>query len=305
MEIMKNSRRKILLSALLLLVPVVLFAAETAQIRMRGAPLNQLFISEKYGLALLLILILIALLSASKMKRQYRIVMMLVAFIIFGGIVIGVHPSPVCATTKPFTEGMRTPFLAMLIFVGAFTLIANKSFCSTSCPGGALQELLYWLPIVKKGNHLKKIEFKYSNTVRVSVALLFLVVFFTASFSIFEYINYFELFHWVVPADTLLLVTLGVSIVGFSALSLFIYRPFCYFLCPMGLVTWVLEQFSISRIKLDSEKCTSCNICLHKAPCPSVKGILEVKKVRGDCHLCGECIDVCPEDALNFGVRGL
>jgi len=224
------------------------------------------------------------------------------AFIIFGGVVIGMHPSPVCATTKPFLFGLRTTFLAMLLFVGITTILSNKSFCGTACPGGALQELLYWIPILKKRK--KKIPFRVSNTVRIAIAAVFVLLAFAAGITIYGYANYFELFHWSFPAKVMVIITIFVPFIMFSALALFIYRPYCYLVCPMGLATWIIEQFSLSRIKLNREKCTDCNICVVKSPCPAVECILAEKTVRADCHLCGECIKTCPEGALSYGLRG-
>lgn len=295
---------KTLLTLLLILVPVSLLAADAMQGQGRGPSLDSLLFSTKYGLTLLFVIVGTVLMWVGQMKHQLRIALMLLAFLIFGGILISVHPSPVCATTKPFIQGMRNPFLVMLVFVGAVTLLFNKSYCGTACPGGALQEFIYWLPFVKKGNRKEKVPFRISNAVRIGVTALFFIFVLTAGISIFEYINFFELFHWTIPGNALLLLTLTVVIVLVLVVSAFYYRPFCYFLCPMGLATWILEQFSLSRVRLDREKCTDCGICVHASPCPAVEGILEEKMIRADCHLCGECIESCPEDALDFGIRG-
>lgn len=310
---MKLIRRTTLtLLLLLLLVPLTLVYAGSLQGgggqgggggEGAGPTLGSLLFSLKYGLALLFVLGGVALIWMKKMNNTVRIIMMALLFVIFGGILIGVHPSPVCATTKPFLYGMRNTFLGMLIFVGVVSLLTNKSFCAMACPGGALQELIYRLPFRKKGNKKAKVAFRISNTVRVFVSVLFLIVVFATGISIFEYISFFELFHWVIPEVTLVVVTLGISIAAVLVTSALLYRPFCYFVCPMGLVTWLLEQIAPSRINLDRETCNDCQICVHLSPCPSVEGILEGKKIRADCHLCGDCIESCPEDSLSFGIR--
>ncbi len=295
--------RRVLFTVLLLLIPAIALAAEPVQMGRPDISIWDILLTPKYGLFLLFIVVGSALIWTGNLKRPVRIALMALAFVLFGGIVISVHPSPVCATTKPFLYGLQMPFLGMLIFVGAATLLVNKSFCGTACPGGALQEFLFWLPIVKKGPRYRKIPFKVSNTVRISVIALFLIVVTAFSFPLFEYINYFEIFHWTLPASTVFLITLGIVAIGFSALALFYYRPFCYLLCPMGFLTWVLEQFSLVRVRVDAS-CTSCGICVVKSPCPSIVGIMEGNKIRGDCHLCGECLTTCPENCLSFGIRG-
>jgi ferredoxin len=304
---MKHAARP-LLTLILLLLPLTLIQADVFQGGEEGGggsgpPLGTLLFSLKYGLALLFVIAGVVLIRARQMNNTIRIVLMALIFVIFGGILIGVHPSPVCATTKPLVYGLRNPFLAMLIFIGAVSLLANKSFCAMACPGGALQELIYRLPLAKKKAKKPKVAFRVSNAVRCVVAVIYLLVALIAGISIFEYINFFEIFHWEIPAGTLLVISLAIVIVAVLITSAFLYRPFCYFLCPMGLLTWLVEQIGLSRINLDRETCTDCQICVHLSPCPSVEGILEGKAVRGDCHLCGDCVEVCPEDSLSFGIR--
>ena len=168
---MKSNTKRLLLTLALFLIPVLLLGNEFGQQRRRPPSLSQFWFTTKYGLMLLTAIVGTILIWLNKMKRQIRIALMALAFILFGGIFIGIHPSPVCATTKPFLFGLRTPFLAMLLFVGITTILSNKSFCSMACPGGALQELLYWIPVLK--NRKKKIHFKVSNTVRIVIAAIF------------------------------------------------------------------------------------------------------------------------------------
>jgi polyferredoxin len=84
--------------------------------------------------------------------------------------------------------------------------------------------------------------------------------------------------------------------------GVFIFRPFCYLVCPLGLVTWVLEHAAITKVKLDRRKCTDCGVCTKLSPCPAVQPILDGRVSRPDCHACGRCIEVCPEKALRFRV---
>jgi len=36
---------------------------------------------------------------------------------------------------------------------------------------------------------------------------------------------------------------------------------------------------------------------------PAIADIMAQKTIRADCHLCGECLEVCPENSLSFGLR--
>ena len=197
---------------------------------------------------------------------------------------MSMHPSPLCMIEKPFifvSMGRAVPimFLAIIASVIILSILGTKLFCGWVCPIGALQELLHMVPIKKE---LKgKIPFRLSNGIRIFFFVLFLTFLFAAGFSLYAYTNPFEFFHFGWGA--LSIIALAVVMIA----SLFIFRPFCYLLCPLGLVTWLVEHISIFKVRLDKEKCTDCKICITQSPCPTVKSILDDSEVRPDCHPCG------------------
>ena len=249
------------------------------------------------------------LLMLKKVSIPIRLIIMAIAFFAFGLVSMlplgefakgmELHPSPMCVIEKPFLflkagRGVPLIFISLFTFVALLTIVSNKSFCSWTCPIGAIQELIYRIPVL--GKFKTKIPFKFTNAIRTAIFVLFVILVFTANFSLYGWTNAFHILHW--EFDVSLIIPIIISIVG----AFFIYRPFCYLACPIGLFTWVLEQFSIVRVKLNKEACTDCNLCLKKSPCPTVESILDQKKIRPDCHACGRCIEVCPEDALKYKV---
>jgi len=249
----------------------------------------------------------VVLLMTRSAGKWVRLLAMFVVFFAFSIVAIlplgafadgmGLHPSPMCTIEKAFIfnqMGRAVPiiFFSILAFIIALTLIANKSFCGWNCPIGALQEILHAVPMPKKWR--VKLPFRWTNAVRILLFTVFLVLLYAMAFSLYAYLNPFEFLHWqlewaVIPA----------ALVTFVA-AFFMYRPFCYLVCPVGLVTWLVEHVSILRVKLDKEKCTMCMRCVKESPCPTVQSILDGKKSRPDCHACGACIQACPEDALRF-----
>lgn len=210
---------------------------------------------------------------------------------------MGMHPSPMCIVEKPFVfiqAGRAVPviFLSLLGSVLLLSIIGNKLFCGWVCFLGALQEIVHRIPLSDKFK--VKLPFKLTNGVRIVIFILFIIILFAGERSIYPYINSFEFFHW--GFEIIAVIILSLTLIA----ALFIFRPFCYLICPLGLVTWVFEHIAIFKVKLDKEKCTDCKICLNKTPCPVVPYILEEKKVRPDCHPCGRCIEVCPEKALKY-----
>lgn len=249
----------------------------------------------------------VLLLMTKKATKWVRLIALAVIFFAFSvvsnlpfgsfGRGMGLHPSPMCTVEKPFLflnagKGIPLIFISIFAFMALMTFIANKSFCGWNCPIGAIQEMIHRVPLPKK---LKiKLPFKAANIMRIVFFAAFILFLFTTGFSLYAFINPFEFLHW-----SLEWAVLPAFLITFVA-ALFLFRPFCYTACPVGLFTWLFEHVSIVRVKLDKSACTDCMRCVTASPCPAVPAILEGKRIRPDCHACGICIDACPEDALRF-----
>jgi polyferredoxin len=292
------TKRNLLLTLLILLLPILIFAQEASGLKGANTVWDML-LAPKYIAGFILIIIQLAIFWSNKLSDKVRIISLVINFIMFG-IYFPLHPSPICSFTKPFIYGLRTPFLAGIIFIGAFSLISSKGFCGTICPAGSLQELLYRINIFPK---LRKNYFPFyiSNIIRVGVALLFFAVVLLLGETIFAYFSLFELFHWSFDLPVNLLLIFIASLIIMLGASLILFRPFCYYVCPVGLVTWLLEQVSFLKVRVDKDKCTQCGSCETEAPCPAMSDILNEKNIKADCHICGMCFSSCPENAIYFG----
>jgi electron transfer flavoprotein alpha subunit len=56
-------------------------------------------------------------------------------------------------------------------------------------------------------------------------------------------------------------------------------------------------------LKIDSEKCNACGLCVKSCPFGAVDVIDEVAQVNEQCTLCGACVNVCPQAALDIERR--
>jgi polyferredoxin len=114
-------------------------------------------------------------------------------------------------------------------------------------------------------------------------------------FVIYHYINPFNLFNFDFASISLLITVIFVLIIAF-----FFYRPFCQFICPFGLASWIAEKFSLYRVIIDKEKCTKCGACIKACPLHTAKGKIESKTFPADCFSCARCLNVCPVDAFHY-----
>lgn len=258
----------------------------------------QFMLGSKYLLFLITFLIAIIILGMKKVSYLIRVIALGITFIIFG-ILIGIHPSPLCALIKPMARYQVIGFIPppMIVMVGAmvvFSIIGNKIFCGWICPLGCLQEIAYK---ISKGLKKIKLSFFISNSVRFSLLALFFMYLLTFGVNIYDFFNPFELFHWNLNAYMLIIILIVL------AASLIYFRPFCHFLCPVGLLTWICEHTSLFKIHINREQCTSCKKCIQESPCGAIEPILNEHSIVPDCYACGTCIDSCPEDAITFSLK--
>jgi polyferredoxin len=78
-------------------------------------------------------------------------------------------------------------------------------------------------------------------------------------------------------------------------------RAFCKYICPITIFLKPASYFSLLRVKIKPEKCTSCGKC--KKVCPMDVDMLSNKRNRKygtECILCADCIKECPQEALSL-----
>ena len=203
--------------------------------------------------------------------------------------------------------------LYLVGFIVTIGALLGRTVCSFLCPFGFLQDLLYKIPT-------KKIA-KSKTTRRLSIAKYIILVVFVLFLPYVIYLTtgigspfFCKL---ICPAGTLeagiplvikneslqnlvgFLFSWKVTLlVIFILTSIFMYRPFCRFICPLGALYSFFNKYALFGVHVDASKCTQCKKCVRSCK-------MDVKAVNDrECIRCGECIDVCPEEAISFS-KGL
>ena len=205
------------------------------------------------------------------------------------------------------------PALWVLGFLAAVGLLLGRFVCAWLCLFGLIQELLYKIP-VKKWKMPPRADraLRYLKYVLLAVFVVLLPLLLREGAGpgdpwFCKYICPVGTLEGAVPlmlADKALraaarwLFAWKFAILGaVLVLSVFIHRPFCRYLCPLGAFYALFQRFSLLQLRLDESKCVRCGACAGVCK----MGVDPLKNPNGaECIRCGACTEGCPTGALSF-----
>lgn len=206
--------------------------------------------------------------------------------------------------------------VGLLVIFGA---LLGRVVCGYLCPFGLFQELLHKIPINK--GFMKKAKsprihdkIKYTKYIVLLLFVLILPLLITQGGIAIPWFC-----KWICPAGTLeggwllpimnekLRTALGTLFTWKSilltliiVLSIKYFRPFCKYLCPLGLIYGFFNKIAAYRFEIDIEKCIKCSKCAKACP-------MEIETYKSpnsiECIRCGKCREVCPTEAILSGVE--
>ncbi len=260
---------------------------------------------------LITFLFCIMLIDAKLMSQKAATVIYLITFII-GGLLLVAIPN----TLLPISEILMAiadrkdlwyllPVLTVLTILFGTSLLVGRIFCGYACPLGTFQELLSKINFKQdiKNQKANKFHFEVSKQLTGKVRWTFVgILFFLAILLGINILPYFDPFSGFLvlrsPIDlNLFIAFVGLSIVGIS--SIFLYRPYCRFLCPFGAGSDLCSRYAKNTYQR-TEDCTECGLC--EKICPTHVAAAESNK--GECYYCNRCIEICPEDAIKLNLEG-
>ncbi|MCR4568653.1 MAG: 4Fe-4S binding protein [Pseudobutyrivibrio sp.] len=220
---------------------------------------------------------------------------------------------PIGAMQSVF-DGRRRKFAFYVVgYLAAIGLFVGRFICGWLCLFGLIQELLYKIPTPKI-----KVPEKLDRTLRYFKYVCLLLFVFILPFFYRRPFGAGEPFFckYICPVGTLegglplVLLNSGLRAAAgalfkwkFAILiicilvSIFIYRPFCKYLCPLGAFYGLFQKISLLRLSINEDACIDCGAC--KNICKM--NVDPVKNPNSaECIRCGECVKACPERALYF-----
>lgn len=191
-----------------------------------------------------------------------------------------------------------------------YCILFGRMICGWVCPFGLIQELLYKIPTPK----LKKSPVTRILSYLKYVILVFFVLIVPITYAFRDtplpafckYIcpagtlegglgllsnkvneSYFAMLGPLFTWKFLLLVSIAVG-------SVFAFRLFCRFLCPLGALYGLFNRISVFGVRVDPKSCVDCGRCVSHCR-------LDIYHVGDqECISCGECMDVCPTGAISW-----
>ncbi|MBE5866916.1 MAG: 4Fe-4S binding protein [Lachnospiraceae bacterium] len=210
-------------------------------------------------------------------------------------------------------RNLKVPF-AVLGFFFVFGSLLGRFVCGWLCPFGLVQDLLYKIPLFKKG---KRKQLPGHNVLKYGKYLVLFGLVVVGSAVLFTGFAKIPAFcKFLCPSGTLFgaipLVStneqlqaqtgglfywkMGVLFV-IIILSVMVYRPFCQYLCPLGAVYGWFNRFSLVQVRWQQEECASCMACQRACP---VNLKPEQISVSAECIRCGKCVDACKFGCLSW-----
>ncbi len=213
-----------------------------------------------------------------------------------------------CSSRAVFMHGKFIPETQpsnfwIFLSVSVLTIIFGKVFCGWFCPLGSVQEFIYHktgklrktaVPVFLQKiikSRLLKISGIILSYLKFAVLIMIIVRTSKEVSLIFARIDpYYALFNfWT--GDVLLSAI--IVLISVLVLSVFIYRPWCRFFCPLGALLGIMQFFSFYKITRNKELCISCGLCSGNCP-QNINVADKITVYSTECIKCGKCVSSCP-----------
>jgi MauM/NapG family ferredoxin protein len=223
--------------------------------------------------------------------------------------------NPLAALAVLASSWLLPAGLAIALATVAVTVLFGRAFCGWICPLGTLHHAASWLTRrLRRGAHHQvnrwrpHFRLKYlllagllvaALAGTLSIGLLDPISLATRSFAA----GLLPAFSALTGAEgqrprTFAFAWLtGGIFLGLLAANRWIVRWWCRALCPLGALLGLGARAAIFRIHVDPALCNECHLCVRD--CQGADEPFAKHRVS-ECHVCLNCVAVCPEDAISY-----
>ena len=204
--------------------------------------------------------------------------------------------------------------LYVLGFLFSFGALFGRFVCGWLCPFGLVQDALYKIPV-----HGKRRDLPGDRVLRwMKYVVLVLFVIILPLYIRDDVLNVSDPWFckYICPSGTLMggwpLLAANESmrgatgvifgwksalLVAILALSVWSYRPFCKYLCPLGAFYGFFNRIALFRLRVDRASCVECGACARACP----MGV-DMPRLPDSCECirCGMCVSACPTGAVRM-----
>jgi len=189
----------------------------------------------------------------------------------------------------------------------AATAVLGRFFCGWICPLGTLQQLVSWIAGPKRRTRAKINRYRPWFAIKY-IVLLVLLVWAALGANHAGWLDPIALLFRAVSSGIRPLwegILVPAGWVSFSLLatilllSAWMPRFYCRAICPAGALMGLFARLAPLRIQRGESNCTGCTLCV--IPCQGADEPLGDHRVS-ECHVCLNCLDVCTEKSLRYGL---
>jgi polyferredoxin len=203
--------------------------------------------------------------------------------------------------SHPERVGLSTAMMFLLPLVAA--IFMGRVFCSSGCPLGALQHLLGGRRSLQPPVWMKRVPLFFPVIILIATAWLairgtcmlvclldpYKTAFFLGYGWLQRTIHYFQGglvepgFHWVGDVGAW-----GVLVASLLA-GYWVYRPFCRFVCPYGVLLGLFSMVAFKRRRIEQSQCVQCGVCEKNCPVGAITADPATKEFSISAYHCIQC----------------
>lgn len=249
-----------------------------------------------YAIAILALTILAAVFMKFKKTRKLRLLVLLIAMVIFGFYRGGPGVISSFQNTYLAAIGVEVNWQALVLFLGLIpiTYFAGRVFCGWVCYLGAIQEFLY----SKKFRIFQSAKAQKVMRIIRGVALAALLIQLTFTHIImWNKVGPFKVAVNLFSPNMAGYILLGIVLIS----SVFMYRPFCKTLCPVGLLLGFVAKIPGASVLGVDNSCAGCKTCNDSCDINAITRKNKTSKMDNqECIRCGDCISDCKKGSISF-----